>query len=74
MRPAGGELPGGGEQPQPQPARFPAPGWRPVGVGVCSQAMTSQARATTAHEIRFWLMLCRGRLVRPVVLAMRMRS
>lgn len=41
---------------------------------VCIQAVISQARATRAHQIWFCAKACRGRLVRPVCLAARMRS
>ena len=39
-----------------------------VRASICAQAMSSQASATTAHQIRFWSNSCRGRLVRPGVL------
>jgi len=40
----------------------------------CIQAVTSQAIATSSHQIWFWSKPCRGRLRSPVSLAARMRS
>jgi hypothetical protein len=42
--------------------------------GICSQAVSSMASWTMAHQIRLWSKPCSGRLARPVSLAVRMRS
>jgi hypothetical protein len=42
-----------------------------VSASIWSQASSSQARATIAHQIWFWAKSCSGRLVRPVSLAER---
>jgi hypothetical protein len=41
---------------------------------ICAQAVTSTARATRAHQIRFWFRSCRGRFRSPVSFATGMRS
>lgn len=48
-------------------------GWS-VSASICSQAVSSQASCTSAHQIRFWSKSYSGRLARPVCLAARMRS
>jgi len=46
----------------------------PVQPSNCIQAMRSLARATISHQIWFAVKPCRGRFVRPVSFAQRMRS
>lgn len=41
---------------------------------ICIQAVSSDARATSSHQMRFWSKSCSGRLRSPVSLALWMRS
>ena len=68
------QAPGGGEQAQPQPLGFPGPGGARRGRASAVQAVSSQAMATSSHQIWFWAKPCRGRLRSPVSLAHRIRS